>query len=124
MKLDAAKTKCEDAINKAQEAYAKEKKEIEDSEVLLLAAMKVAEMFQAYYSDVANETILAIKENECKCDGTCGPDCKCKCNENNTKTERSEEIVTECREKEPTTVRDFNDLLDKIFGVDGLIRRR
>ena len=125
VKYDTAKAKYEEAINKAEEEYAKEKKEITNAEVLLIAAKKVAEMFQAYYSDVANETILAIKEHDCKCDGTCGPNCKCKCHENNnTKTEKSEEIITECREKEPTTVRDFNDLLDKIFGVDGLIRRR
>ena len=125
VKYDAAKARYEDAINKAEEEYAKVKKEIADTEVLLVAAKRVAEMFQAYYADVANETLLAIKEHECKCDETCGPDCKCKCHENNnTKTEKSEEIVTECREKEPTTVRDFNDLLDKIFGVDGLIRRR
>jgi hypothetical protein len=125
VKYDAAKAKCEDAINKAQETYEKEKKEIAENEVILVAAERVAEMFQAYYSDIANETLLAIKEHECNCDGTCGPDCKCKCHENNnTKTEKSEEIVTECRETEPTTVRDFNDLLEKIFGVDGLIRRR
>lgn len=123
VKYDAAKAKCEEAINKAQEAYEKEKKEIADNEVILVAAKRVAEMFQAYYSDIANETILAIKENECNCDGNCGPDCKCKCHQNNTKTENSEEIVTECREKEPTTIRDFNDLLDKIFGTTGLIRR-
>ena len=125
VKYDAAKARYEEAINKAEEAYAKEKKEIAENEVILVAAMKVAEMFQAYYSDVANETILAIKEHDCKCDGTCGPDCKCKCHENNnTKTEKSEEIVTECRETEPTTVRDFNVLLNKIFGSDGLIHRR
>ena len=112
-------------MKKVEEEYAKEKQAIAETEVLLVAAKRVAEMFQAYYSDVANETLLAIKENECKCDGTCGPDCKCKCHENNnTKTEKSEKIVTECRETEPTTVRDFNDLLDKIFGVDGLIHRR
>lgn len=122
IKYDAAKAKYEEAINKAQEEYAKEKKEIENAEVLLVAAKKVAEMFQAYYSDVANETILAIKEHDCKCDGTCGPDCNCKCHENNNTN--TEKIVTECREKEPTTVRDFNDLLDKFFGNTGLIQLR
>ena len=125
VKYDAAKAKYEEAMRKVEEEYAKDKQTIAETEVLLIAAKRVAEMFQAYYSDVANETILAIKEHDCKCDGTCGPDCKCKCHENNnTKTEKSEEIVTECRETEPTTVRDFNDLLDKIFGADGLIRRR
>lgn len=125
VKYDAAKAKYEEAMKKVEEEYAKDKQTIAETEVLLIAAKRVAEMFQAYYSDVANETILAIKEHDCKCDGTCGPDCKCKCHENNnTKTEKSEEIVTECRETEPTTVRDFNDLLDKIFGADGLIRRR
>ena len=109
IKYDAAKARYEEALNKAEEAYVREKKEIAEAEMILVAAKRVAEMFEAYYSDISNETLIAIKEHSCKC---------------NTNTKKSEEVVTECIEKSPTTVRDFNDLLDKIFGNTGLIHRR
>ena len=116
IKYDTAKTKYEEAIKKAEEAYEIEKKDISESETVLLAAKRVAELFKTYYSDIASETILAIKEHDCKCDESCGENCKCKCHENS--------IVTETKEKSPTVIKDFNDILNKIFGDSGLIRMR
>lgn len=116
IKYDTAKSKYEEAIKKAEEDYEIEKKDISESETVLLAAKKVAELFKTYYSDIASETILAIKENDCKCDESCGENCKCKCHEN--------AIVTETKEKSPTVIKDFNDILNKIFGDSGLIRMR
>ena len=108
VKYDAAKARYEEAIKKAEEAYEIEKKQIEESEVVLVAAKRVGEMFEAFYYDVANETILAIKNHEEPCNKACK-------NEDN--------IVTECKEKSPSTVRDFNDLLDKIFSKPGFFAR-
>ena len=70
-------------------------------------------MFQAYYEDIQNEIMVAIKNHECDCNGNCGPDCKCACHN---------DVETACKEVRPPLVEDFNKLIDRIFGDCGIIR--
>lgn len=79
---------------------------LEEEENILNTSMDVARMFEAFYQDVENETLTAIKEaNKNKC--TCKND---DLNKN--------KIVTECKVTQAEKVANLSDLLNKIFGVD------
>lgn len=105
---------------KLRKDFEAELEKLEEQEEILAAARKVADMFEAYYSDVANEVMTSIKEHSCSCDkcnGTCGPDCNCDCH-NKTNTS---EIITSCKEKIPTAVKDLTDLINRIFNGEEIV---
>lgn len=84
---------------KLTKEYNEALKLLDAEEFVLNASMDVAKMFEAFYSDVENETLTAIKEFEKTND----------CNKN-------VKIFTDCVEKQPERVANLSDLLDKIFG--------
>ena len=79
---------------------------LEEEEDILDASMDVARMFEAFYQDVENEALTAIKEDK-RNKYTCKND---DINKN--------KIVTECKVAQPERVANLSDLLDKIFGPD------
>jgi uncharacterized protein YoxC len=79
---------------------------LEEEEDILNASMDVARMFEAFYQDVENEALTAIKESNRN---------KCTCKNNDLNKNK---IVTECKVTQPERVANLSDLLDKIFGPD------
>lgn len=98
---------------------------LEEEQDILDASMDVARMFEAFYQDVENEALTAIKEsNRNKC--TCKND---NINKNKPETVYKEfssenitdfldKIVTTCKESQPEKVTNLSDIIEKIFGPD------
>lgn len=80
---------------------------LEEEEDILNASMDVARMFEAFYQDVENEALTAIKESNRN-------KCTCKNDEDLNKNK----IVTTCKVAQPEQVANLSDLLEKIFGPD------
>lgn len=93
------------------EKFNAEMAEIDRDAEMLRAANSVIDVFTNFYKEVESSVVASINTYEkpkCSCDG----DCTC------------ENVKTSCEEVQPTTTYDFNSLLDRIFGADGLIRRK
>lgn len=93
------------------EKFNAEMAEIDRDAEMLRAANSVIDIFTNFYKEVESAVVTSInthEETKCSCDD------KCTC----------ENVKTSCEEVQPTTTYDFNSLLDRIFGADGLIRRR
>lgn len=84
---------------KLTKEYNEALKLLDNEEYVLSASMDVSKMFDAFYSDVENETLTAIKEFE-----------------KTNNCDKNVKIFTDCVEKQPERVANLSDLLDKIFG--------
>ena len=84
---------------KLTKEYNEALKLLDNEEYVLNASMDVSKMFDAFYSDVENETLTAIKEFE-----------------KTNNCDKNVKIFTDCVEKQPERVANLSDLLDKIFG--------
>ena len=96
---------------KLVEKFNAEMAEIDRDAEMLRAANSVIDIFTNFYKEIESAVVASIdthKKSAC----TCTDECTC------------ENVKTKCEEVQPTTIYDFNSLLDKIFGADGLIRRK
>ena len=96
---------------KLVEKFNEEMAGIDRDAEMLRAANSVIDIFTNFYKEVESAVVNSIDTHEVsKC--SCSDKCTC------------ENVKTSCEEVQPTTTYDFNSLLDRIFGADGLIRRR
>ena len=96
---------------KLVEKFNAEMAEIDRDAEMLRAANSVIDIFTNFYKEIESAVVASIDTHK-KSTCTCTDECTC------------ENVKTKCEEVQPTTIYDFNSLLDRIFGADGLIRRR
>lgn len=95
-KINARRKNLTNEFEKYKQNYEASLREMDVQMDILNDANRVTSMFKAFYEDVANETILSIKNKEEDVD--------------------HDKITTVCNEIRPQVVHDFNSLIDKIFG--------
>lgn len=105
-KINVRKKNLTNEFEKYRQNYEAAIRDLEVQMDILNDASRVTSMFKAFYEDVANETILAIKnkEEDVNHNKNCKTTCDC------------DKITTACNEIRPQTVHDFNSLINKIFG--------
>ena len=97
-KINVRRKNLANEFEKYKQNYEASLREMDSQMDILTDANRVTSMFKAFYEDVANETILSIKNNE----------------ENVNRNK----IETTCNEIKPQNVSDLNSLINKIFGLD------
>ena len=95
-KINVRRKNLANEFEKYKQNYEATLREMDAQMDVLNDASRVTSMFKAFYEDVANETMLSIKNNE----------------ENVNRNK----IETTCNEIKPQNVSDLNSLIDKIFG--------
>lgn len=105
-KINVRKKNLTNDFEKYRQNYEAALREMDLQMDILNDASRVTSMFKAFYEDVANETMLSIKNREE--DVNRNKNCKTPCDYN--------KITTACNEIKPQTVSDLNSLIDKIFG--------
>ena len=105
-KINARRKNLTNEFEKYKQNYEAALREMDIQMDILNDASRVTSMFKAFYEDVANETMLSIKNREEDIDRN--KNCKTSCD--------CDKIETACNEIKPQTVSDLNSLIDKIFG--------
>lgn len=105
-KINARRKNLANEFEKYKQNYEAALREMDIQMDILNDASRVTSMFKAFYEDVANETMLSIKNREE--DVNRNKNYKITCDNN--------KITTACNEIKPQTVSDLNSLIDKIFG--------
>ena len=105
-KINARRKNLTNEFEKYKQNYEAALREMDVQMDILNDASRVTSMFKAFYEDVANETMLSIKNREEDIDRN--KNCKTSCD--------CDKIETACNEIKPQTVSDLNSLIDKIFG--------
>lgn len=105
-KIDIRRKNLTNEFEKYKQNYEAAIRDLDVQMDILNDASRVTSMFKAFYEDVANETILSIKNKEEDVNHNKNHKTPCDC----------EKITTICNEIKPQAVHDFNSLIDKIFG--------
>ena len=105
-KINVRRKNLANEFEKYRQNYESAIREMDIQMDILNDASRVTSMFKAFYEDVANETILSIKNKEEDINHNKNHKTPCDC----------DKIKTVCNEIRPQTVHDLNSLIDKIFG--------
>ena len=102
-KIIADRKKLDEEFNEYKRRYDEAMEESYRDEELLVAAKKMIKKFDDFYKTAQNEALVSIKTHA---------NDNCDCND--------DVVETTCIEKTPTSVHDFNALMNRIFGSTGL----
>lgn len=102
-KIIADRKKIDEEFNEYKRRYDAAMEESYRDEELLVAAKKMIKKFDDFYKTAQNEALVSIKTHA---------NDNCDCND--------DVVETTCIEKTPTSVHDFNALMNRIFGSTGL----